>query len=61
MSREPKPRPPAPRPLILSTMAGLAVAAREIKIAEGYLLELLAYCTFTGAGDNTVDRMIGGA
>lgn len=35
-----------PRARTLSWMASLAVAAGELRAAEGYLLELLAWCAF---------------
>ena len=35
-----------PRARTLSMMASLAVAAGEMRAAEGYLLELLAWCAF---------------
>jgi hypothetical protein len=35
-----------PRARALSWMASLAVAAGELRAAEGYLLELLAWCAF---------------
>ncbi len=35
-----------PRARTLSMMASLSVAAGEIRAAEGYLLELLAWCAF---------------
>jgi hypothetical protein len=35
-----------PRARTLSWMASLSVAAGEIRAAEGYLLELLAWCAF---------------
>ena len=37
-----------PRAKALSWMASLSVAAGEIRAAEGYLLELLAWCAFNG-------------
>jgi hypothetical protein len=49
-----------PRARTLSWMASMSVAAGEIRAAEGYLLELLAWCAFaerdapeetTGVGD----------
>ncbi len=35
-----------PRARALSWMASLSVAAGELRAAEGYLLELLAWCAF---------------
>ena len=35
-----------PRARTLSMMASLSVAAGEMRAAEGYLLELLAWCAF---------------
>lgn len=35
-----------PRARSLSWMASMSVAAGEIRAAEGYLLELLAWCAF---------------
>ena len=35
-----------PRARTLSWMASLSVAAGELRAAEGYLLELLAWCAF---------------
>jgi hypothetical protein len=35
-----------PRARTLSWMASLSVAAGEVRAAEGYLLELLAWCAF---------------
>lgn len=35
-----------PRARTLSWMASLSIAAGEIRAAEGYLLELLAWCAF---------------
>jgi hypothetical protein len=40
-----------PRARTLSWMASLSVAAGELRAAEGYLLELLAWCAF---GDREV-------
>lgn len=42
-----------PRARTLSWMASLSVAAGEIRAAEGYLLELLAWCAFAERGDGT--------
>jgi len=44
-----------PRARTLSMMASLSLAAGEIRAAEGYLLELLAWCAF---GDRDVVREI---
>lgn len=35
-----------PRARTLSWMASMSVAAGEVRAAEGYLLELLAWCAF---------------
>ena len=35
-----------PRARTLSWMASMSVAAGEIRAAEGYILELLAWCAF---------------
>ena len=40
-----------PRARTLSWLASLSVAAGELRAAEGYLLELLAWCAF---GDRSV-------
>ena len=37
---------PLKRNQILSLMASLACGAKEMRAAEGYLLELLAWCAF---------------
>jgi hypothetical protein len=45
-----------PRARTLSWMASMSVAAGEIRAAEGYLLELLAWCAFAerdGEGETT--------
>ena len=44
-----------PRARTLSWMASLSVAAGELKAAEGYLLELLAWCAFA---DRTIIEVI---
>ena len=36
-----------PRAKTLSWMASMSVAAGEMRAAEGYLLELLAWCAFS--------------
>ena len=43
-----------PRAKTLSWMASMSVAAGEMRAAEGYLLELLAWCAFADkdAGDD---------
>jgi hypothetical protein len=41
-----------PRARTLSWMASLSVAAGEIRAAEGYLLELLAWCAFADRDAN---------
>jgi hypothetical protein len=38
--------PDVPRPQTLGFMASLSLAAKETRAAEGYLLELLAWCAF---------------
>jgi len=45
-----------PRAHTLSWMASLSVAAGELRAAEGYLLELLAWCAF---GDRSVVEFSG--
>lgn len=40
-----------PRARTLSWMASLSVAAGELRAAEGYLLELLAWCAFGERGE----------
>lgn len=45
-----------PRARTLSWMASLSVAAGELRAAEGYLLELLAWCAFA---DRTVIDVVG--
>jgi hypothetical protein len=45
-----------PRARTLSWMASLCVAAGELRAAEGYLLELLAWCAFA---DRSVIDMTG--
>lgn len=35
-----------PRARTLSWLVSLSVAAREVKAAEGYLLELVSWCAF---------------
>jgi hypothetical protein len=37
-----------PRARTLSWMASMSAAAGETQAAEGYLLELLAWCAFSG-------------
>ena len=44
-----------PRARTLSWMASMSVAAGEIRAAEGYLLELLAWCAFADREDATAD------
>jgi len=46
-----------PRARTLSWMASLSVAAGELRAAEGYLLELLAWCAF---GDRDPAAVIDG-
>lgn len=43
-----------PRARALSWMASLSVAAGELRAAEGYLLELLAWCAFGERGEPEV-------
>jgi hypothetical protein len=40
-----------PRAKALSWMASMSVAAGEMRAAEGYLLELLAWCAFGERGE----------
>jgi hypothetical protein len=40
-----------PRARTLSWLASMSVAAGEIRAAEGYLLELLAWCAFADRDD----------
>jgi hypothetical protein len=47
-----------PRARTLSWMASLSVAAGEVRAAEGYLLELLAWCAF---GDREPDAASDGS
>jgi hypothetical protein len=44
-----------PRARTLSWMASMSVAAGEMRAAEGYLLELLAWCAFADREDATAD------
>ncbi|HEY4055993.1 MAG TPA: hypothetical protein VGM39_05265 [Kofleriaceae bacterium] len=48
-----------PRARTLSWMASMSVAAGEIRAAEGYLLELLAWCAFADREDTTSDATAG--
>jgi hypothetical protein len=54
-----------PRARTLAWMASLSLAAGEMRAAEGYLLELLAWCAFADrtvidvAGDRTGDPSAG--
>ena len=43
-----------PRAKTLSWMASLCVAAGDIRAAEGYLLELLAWCAFADRDTTTI-------
>ncbi len=43
-----------PRARTLSWMASMCVAAGDIRAAEGYLLELLAWCAFADRDTTTV-------
>jgi hypothetical protein len=49
-----------PRARTLSWMASLSIAAGEIRAAEGYLLELLAWCAFADreAGQPTDEDLL---
>ena len=49
-----------PRARTLSWMASMSVAAGELRAAEGYLLELLAWCAFAEreGSDETADHGI---
>ena len=40
-----------PRARTLSWMASMSIAAGELRAAEGYLLELLAWCAFADRED----------
>ena len=44
-----------PRARTLSWMASMSVAAGEMRAAEGYLLELLAWCAFADREDAPAD------
>lgn len=44
-----------PRARTLSWMASMSVAAGEMRAAEGYLLELLAWCAFADREEPTAD------
>ena len=48
-----------PRARTLSYMASMSVAAGEVRAAEGYLLELLAWCAFADreAADELVSEL----
>ncbi len=48
-----------PRARTLSWMASMSVAAGEMRAAEGYLLELLAWCAFADreAGDDLTSEI----
>jgi hypothetical protein len=41
-----------PRARALSWMASMSVAAGDLRAAEGYLLELLAWCAFADRDDD---------
>ena len=43
-----------PRAKTLSWMASMCVAAGDIRAAEGYLLELLAWCAFADRDTTTI-------
>lgn len=49
-----------PRARTLSWMASMSVAAGEIRAAEGYLLELLAWCAFADREEATADAATDG-
>lgn len=40
-----------PRAKTLSLMVSMSLAAGETRVAEGYLLELLAWCAFSNRDD----------
>ncbi|HEY4182069.1 MAG TPA: hypothetical protein VGM90_34740 [Kofleriaceae bacterium] len=44
-----------PRARTLSWMASMSVAAGEMRAAEGYLLELLAWCAFADREDPSAE------
>jgi hypothetical protein len=44
-----------PRARTLSWMASMSVAAGEVRAAEGYLLELLAWCAFADREEANTD------
>ncbi|GEM_PF-3076126 len=44
-----------PRARTLSWMASMSVAAGEMRAAEGYLLELLAWCAFADREEATAE------
>jgi hypothetical protein len=46
-----------PRARALSWMASLSLAAGDIRAAEGYLLELLAWCAFADR-ETTADEAV---
>ena len=48
-----------PRARTLSWLASMSVAAGELRAAEGYLLELLAWCAFADrdGGDELVSEI----
>jgi hypothetical protein len=49
-----------PRARTLSWMASMSVAAGEIRAAEGYLLELLAWCAFADREEASADAATDG-
>lgn len=49
-----------PRARTLSWMASMSVAAGEVRAAEGYLLELLAWCAFADRDEATADAAADG-
>ena len=46
-------QPACVRSRTLSWLAGMSVAAGEVRAAEGYLLELLAWCAFGDKAEDT--------
>ena len=44
-----------PRARTLSWMASLSIAANDLRAAEGYLLELLAWCAFADRDDAWIE------
>lgn len=50
-----------PRARTLSWMASMSVAAGEMRAAEGYLLELLAWCAFADRDVASADAATDGS